>query len=352
MRHLSIRSFEVTHTPPDLFQRSSPLVRNNDLYHLRHLGIKGSRGSMLKMEEITSLKSLVANAPNLTSLGLESNWELLPELYSAVVGYQTYPIDFFDNGKNILRIPLPPRGSISVQNLEQLFKVHGGLVETFSCKEDGMQSSILDALAEATQSGSRLKELNTNCFERKKGDNYVKSLASIVSRSELRRLSLDSLSDAECARIVESIQWEHLRSLEIDLDDISQRSMVEALVNGVGRMSLEHFTFGSQNSSTSTTEEELLRSFVSSTSLKHLNLLVTMTFDQILSVIKSADVSRLQRIELSTKDFDSTQVQAILDVIQHATELQNIVLHEVTPTEEQKEQMKAKGIELSKAPVK
>ncbi|KAF9945451.1 hypothetical protein BGZ65_010730, partial [Modicella reniformis] len=124
MRHPSIRSFEIVNTPPDLFQRSSLLSRNDDFSHLRHLGIPGYR---LKIEdEIPSLKCLIANAPNLTSLGLVSTCESLLAVYNAVVGYQTYPIDFFQyGGENFLRIP-PPRDSaqskISFQNLEQLFK--------------------------------------------------------------------------------------------------------------------------------------------------------------------------------------------------------------------------------------
>ncbi|KAF9925418.1 hypothetical protein BGZ65_007768 [Modicella reniformis] len=224
-------------------------------------------------EEIPSLKCLLANAPNLTSLVLQSTWESLHAVYSSVVGYQTYPIDFSHN----LRILPPPRDSplskISLQNVEQLFKVHGGRIETFRF-EGRSGSSVLDALAEATQSGSRLKELGIFDIKQKDGNNCIKKFASIVSRSELRRLDLRSLNDGECACIVESIQWEHLRDLDIELDDISQLSTMKALVDGVGRMServeLEHFKLTSKNSTTSTTEEELWRSFVSSTSLKYL----------------------------------------------------------------------------------
>ncbi|KAF9979574.1 hypothetical protein BGZ65_006356, partial [Modicella reniformis] len=307
MRRPSIRSFGIFNPPPDLFQRSSLLSRNDDFSHLRHLRIIGGRLNM--EEEIPGLKCLIANAPKLTSLTLPSTWESLPAVYSSIVGYQTYPIDF----SGILRI-LPPPGdssqsTISLQNVEQLLKVHGGRIEKFRFVNE-MRSSVLDTLAEATQSGSILKELNTSIVERKKGDNCIKSLISIASRSELRKLTLNNLSDAECARVVESIQWKHLRELVVSLND-NQRSTIKALVDGIGRIServeLERFSLESRSSTMSTTEEELLRSFVSSTSLKYLRLGVPMTLNQILSVIKSADVSRLQDITLKEKDFDSTQ---------------------------------------------
>ncbi|KAF9923612.1 hypothetical protein BGZ65_008773, partial [Modicella reniformis] len=112
---------------------------------------------------IPHLNSLFANAPKLASLGLESTWKSLAAVYNAILEHQTYPIDFFSRGGNVLRIPFPPIDSaqsrISVQNPDQLFKVHGGQIETFWF-EDGMRGSVLNALAEATQSGSRLKELN------------------------------------------------------------------------------------------------------------------------------------------------------------------------------------------------
>ncbi|KAF9928868.1 hypothetical protein BGZ65_006070, partial [Modicella reniformis] len=151
IRHPSIRSFEVIDTPPDLFQRSSLLSRNDDFSHLRYLRIRGKR---VNVEGIPNLKSLFANAPNLTSLGLESDWKSLAAVYNAVVEYQTYPIDFFSRREDILRIPPPPRDSaqskISVQNPDQLFKVYGGQIESFWCDKE-MRSSVLDALAEATQ---------------------------------------------------------------------------------------------------------------------------------------------------------------------------------------------------------
>ncbi|KAF9962367.1 hypothetical protein BGZ65_009247 [Modicella reniformis] len=270
MRHPSIWSFEIHNAPPDLFQRSSLLSRD-DFSHLRHLRISERQlrnGDKLKMEEeILSLKCLLANAPNLTSLALPSTWESLPVVYSSVVGYQTYPIDFYDEYMTpILRILPPPidspQSKISLQNLDQLFEIHGGRIETFYFEREP-RGSVLDALAEATQSGSRLKELNTRFFQRKEGDDCIENLVSIVSRSELRKLDLASLNDAEYARIVESIQWKHLRELYIELDDISQWSTIKALVDGVRRTServeLERFTLQSENSTTSASQKELLR---------------------------------------------------------------------------------------------
>ncbi|KAF9917455.1 hypothetical protein BGZ65_012869, partial [Modicella reniformis] len=200
MRHASIQSFTVDDTPPDLFQRYSLLSRNDEFSHLRHLSITGNR---LKMEEeIPSLKCLLANAPNLTSLDLESSWESLPAVYSSIVGYQTYPIDFHnDIDKPILRILPPPLDSpqskISLQNLEQLFKVHGGRIETLLIWRD-MGGSVLDALVEATQSGSRLKELTMGDIWWEDdiwSEDNIETLASITSRSELRKFRIEQFND-------------------------------------------------------------------------------------------------------------------------------------------------------------
>ncbi|KAF9173558.1 hypothetical protein BGX21_004015 [Mortierella sp. AD011] len=93
-------------------------------------------------------------------------------------------------------------------------------------------------------------------------------------------------------------------------------------------------------------QEDLLRSTISSLSVKHLALSMIISLDQVLGLFKSADFSRLEYFSLSIGFLDRVKVQIILDSLQHATELRTIDLYCADITNEQKEQMFAKGIKL------
>jgi len=95
------------------------------------------------------------------------------------------------------------------------------------------------------------------------------------------------------------------------------------------------------------TKGDLLQTFVASTSIKELLLQVDMTLEQILSLLKSTDFSRLERLKLYTEGFDSAKVDAILGGLLHATSLKKLILHGAIISNEQKSKMKVKGVALT-----
>ncbi|KAG0304836.1 hypothetical protein BGZ98_004959 [Dissophora globulifera] len=78
-----LKSFEVVNAPNDFFKRSSPLSNKVDLSHLRHLKI--DQVDFLDAD-ITKLKSLVAQAPNLSSLILETDPQRFLPVLSSISG--------------------------------------------------------------------------------------------------------------------------------------------------------------------------------------------------------------------------------------------------------------------------
>ncbi|KAG0015657.1 hypothetical protein BGZ80_009718 [Entomortierella chlamydospora] len=99
-------------------------------------------------------------------------------------------------------------------DLSQLFKGHGAQLESLDCREVLLGEWEMNALDEATQNGSSLKELYCTGLASDTSDEAIKSLAKIIARSELHLLHITLLKDDVCACILQSIQWEHLRELE------------------------------------------------------------------------------------------------------------------------------------------
>jgi len=159
--------------------------------------------------------------------------------------------------------------------------------------------------------------------------------------------------DSGRVRILESIQWKHLRYLFITLNPGTFETIVmRALVDGVTKMSekveLEQFQFGAETWDTPLTlpEGNILQAFVASTSIKQLLLHVDMTLEQILSLLKLTDFSRMYSLELWAGGFDSVQVDAILNAVQHSTVLRHLWLRCANITREQIERMKAQRVDL------
>jgi len=73
-------------------------------------------------------------------------------------------------------------------------------------------------------------------------------------------------------------------------------------------------------------EANLLQSFIASTPLENLLLEVILTLEQVLSLLRLVDESRLQGLALWTKGFGSIDVEAILHGLQNATKLKTLKL--------------------------
>jgi len=343
MRHRSIQSVTLE-GPQDLIRRSSLLSRNYEFPNLRHLDI-----SLLQLkDDIPGVTSLVAKATNLSSLALRTDAErgddgYVQQAYNAIAEHQTYPIHFTEWG---LAIPPPPRESYqSMEWTEALFKFYrAGASRKLDIDE--LDESTVDALLKVTECGSAFTELVLT-REGHLGDSFSNNISSIVGRSELDYINIFTREEEGRVRIFESIQWKHLRQLYIYLNPGTfETRVMRILVDGVAKMSekveLDWFGFGGESLDTPVTlpEEDLLNAFVASTSIKTLCLRVDMTLEQILSLLKSTDFSRLESLVLCAEGFDSVKVDAILDGLQHATKLKGLELPGANITDEQKQRIR------------
>jgi hypothetical protein len=211
----------------------------------------------------------------------------------------------------------------------------------------------VDAIAKATTNGSGFTRLVLR-QEGELGDSFINNISSIVFRSELSEILIYTKEDPGRVRILESIQWKHLRELRIELKaGTFETSVMRALVDGVTKMSekveLDWFWFGGETWDTplTLTEGDLLQTFVASTSIKQLILNVYMTLEQILSFLKLIDFSRLTWLTLYAEGFDSAKVDAILEGLQRAKKLGTLYLCGTYITNEQKHRMMARGVDLN-----
>ncbi|KAF9344992.1 hypothetical protein BGX34_005128, partial [Mortierella sp. NVP85] len=357
MGQQSIQSFTIR-GPQDFSKRSSLLSRNYDFSHLQHLDISLRQ---LK-DDIPGVTHLINKASNPSSLTVGTgtlerygDHSYVREVYNAIAEHRTYPIGFKD-----LNLIIPPplkesnQSMATRQCMEQLLE--------FYCKHgserldaDQLDKMAVDTLAKAitTTNGSAFKiiELSRKVLL---GDSFVNNVSSIVSRSELISITIWMRQEEGRVRILESIQWKHLRTLYIHLKrGTFETSVMRALVNGMTKMSdkveLESFWFwsGTCFPPLILPEGDLLQTFVASASVKTLWLLVDMTLEQILSFLKSADFSRLERLFLWAKGFDSVKVDAILNGLQHSTKLRRLTLRYANITMEQEERMNAKMVRIS-----
>jgi hypothetical protein len=210
----------------------------------------------------------------------------------------------------------------------------------------------VDAIAKATTNGSGFTELVLG-RQGQLGDSFANNISSIVAQSELDYINIFTREDSGRVRILESIQWKHLSDLEIRVKPGTfETRVMRTLVDGVTKMSekveLDTFAFGSETWDTPLTlpEGDLLQTFVAATSIEWLALNVDMTLEQILSLLRSAAVSRMHLLELWAKDFDSVDVDAILDGLQRAKELRSLSLNGASITDKQRSRMRARGVDL------
>ncbi|KAG0222218.1 hypothetical protein B0O80DRAFT_429029 [Mortierella sp. GBAus27b] len=357
MQHSSIRSFTLGSTPTDFFTQSS-LTSRDDFTNLRHLEL-----DLTSVDQINSnLNRLVSKALSLSSLVLSMYPSMIPTAYSAMVEYQTYPIVFKEQSMRIL----PPTDSTSksrtaLQELAHMFLAHGGRIETLDIDISWMDSTALITLAEAIQKESNLKSLS---LTRKIDQDGMDHVSRIVKRSRLHKLEISLDEDSGCERILESIQWRHVRELSVTQtssvqytpNDSKLREILDCLISsrssrkeveGSEPVQLEYFKLDVRFHME---EEEvgLLGHVLSLSQPKHLQLLTTVTGAQLLVLLKQIDVRRLEYFEAWTEYTDCTKVQAILDILEDAPELHTVRLKNAVILPKQKEQMRAKGVSLSR----
>jgi len=352
MQHPSIQSFTIR-GPRDFSKQSSLLSRSEDFSHLLRLDV-----SLHELKgDIPGVMHLITKASNLSDLAIgtgaleKDNGSLyVLEAYNAIAEHRTYPIHFKD-----LNLVIPPslRESNQSKATQELLKFYcqngSGMLDA-----DRLDEVVVDTLAKAiaTTNGSAFEALDLRRDDQL-GDVFINNISSIVSRSELHEIWMCTREDSGRVRILESIQWKHLRRLDIRLKrGTFETRVMRALVDVVTKMSekveLDQFWFWSESWDTPLTlpEGDLLQTFVASVSFKILVLLVDMTLDQILSLLKSTDFSRLEKLLLWAKDFDSVKVDAIIDGVGHATKLSVLELEHAHITDEQRRRMKSKGISL------
>ncbi|KAI8603709.1 hypothetical protein EDD21DRAFT_368292 [Dissophora ornata] len=306
------------------------------------------QNSKLYIGDIERLQLVVAQAPNLSSVLWEtaSEWQLaMIRSFAEHVGHRTFKI--------VIEELLGELSKKDSQDLKQLLTVHNVQLETLNLDKINIwleSLDELDALVEAVQTGRGIKELNCMRENLHLSDRSIEGLASIVSQPELHVLRIRLKEEYMSVSILESIQWKHIRELEVYAGLTNQRAAMKALLDSMEKMSetieLEWFHFDTSHNEP-TEEWELLQRIVSLLSLESLDLWVRQTFEQALALIQSMDFSRMHSLYLRADKWDSKEVQIILDNLQRATQLESIRLYNAEITLEQREQMESKGIELS-----
>ncbi|KAI8359022.1 hypothetical protein B0O80DRAFT_443184 [Mortierella sp. GBAus27b] len=368
MRHATIQSFTMIEVPKEFFENISLLSHHADLSNLKVLDIgqelyevdQGLYDTDPEAWDSPGLKKLLSKATNLSSLTLREAEDDTPQIYSAIAKYQTYPIYLQDR----LRI-LPPTDEgrcrcgqpmDTIEDMEDLLKGYGGRIEMLDMyyKED-LDESTLKAFAKSISRGSCLEDLRLAEIDPSVWESCGTHLANIVSRSKLRKLVARFGGGGEAGlQLLESIQWDHIRTLGIRMDQVSLGAMaMELLLDGIGsrsgRVALQDFRlFSDCTKQVSDQLLGLLQSFLGSMPpLMDLDLGVTLTLDQICTLLKSTDLSEVLYLGVRAKDFDETKVGVILDTLEHATQLRKVSLYGAKRAENQSKRLSAKGILLS-----
>ncbi|KAF9361815.1 hypothetical protein BGX34_006915 [Mortierella sp. NVP85] len=256
----------------------------------------------------------------------------------------------------ILPTNKPQQSMTDLQKMADFLESLDERFEILNLSGYGLDQSAITALAKSTENGFKLKELTLDKVGRSLGEQCIKDLASIVARSELRKLDIHLENEEERVQILESVQWSHIHNLVIRMNEGGQgMRYLKTVVHGIEKLSrrtqAERFELYHEapRRFMPIGQEQPLRSFVASASLRHLRLEVLLAFEQIISLVGSLNVSRLLYLFLMCEDLNSTEVEAIMDKLQHATELRTVILWKAKMLDEQRERMKAKGATLKNA---
>jgi hypothetical protein len=322
-------------------------------------------------DDIPGLMCLVANATQLSSLALRTdalggdNGYAL-QAYNAISEHRTYPIHFEEWD---FCVPQPPKASSASSStlsmadyryLEHLLKLYSEATKEVELDSRGLvlngdklDELVVFVLAKATE--CELRGFGLRRADRL-GDQFIHNIARVVAQSKLHSIVLHTNGDEGRVRILESIQWKHVQDAVIYVEPGTfETRVMKALVDGVknvsGKVRMERFELWSERDDpiivTVRQGDDFLQDFLASTSLRVLALGVDMTLEQVLSVVRSTDVSRLENMFLWTRGLDSVKVDTLLDSLQHAAKLEDLTLRGAHITVEQKERMKTKGITLS-----
>jgi len=186
---------------------------------------------------------------------------------------------------------------------------------------DMLDDLTVETITKAATNGSAFKNLYLALPDRL-DEPLINNISSIVALSEMRWIRICTKFDEGRVRILESIPWKHLCELHIKVipgtcETSVMMTLVDSLKKVSGRVGLEWFQLCSDNDfSLTLPQDNLLQAFAGSTSLKYLQLEVDMTLEQMLSLFKSADFSRLHYLGLWAQGFDADKVDAILAGLQ------------------------------------
>ncbi|KAG0221996.1 hypothetical protein BGX31_009414 [Mortierella sp. GBA43] len=339
MQHHSTHSITIMGAPKDFVRVSSLPSESDSFLNLRHMEIDLTE----LQEDISGIKELLSNTTNLSSLGFQGDIDdcILLQLYMEIARHQTYPITFF--AKSLCIPPLTTKRSWREPSTYVTHVLNSSRVNI----DELVLRVSGDDRADIRRNTKGLMELSVDG----KGDQFIQDAAWILSWSKLGKLVIH-MEDGKHEEILESIQWEHIRHLDIKMGDGSagtrtMKALVEGRHKWKGPVELEFFQFLTLSSETVSSEMKgLLWSFVKSTSIKTLSLFVQMAPSALVSVVKTADVSRLEEIELRVSGYSKSQVDAVLDSLANADKLQKVKLWSCSPTQEQVQRMQDRGVTL------
>ncbi|KAG0218771.1 hypothetical protein BGX31_011497 [Mortierella sp. GBA43] len=325
-------------------------LKNNELASTNNGLVSDVKELALKNNElVTDVKDLTIKNTELSTNIIKIGDHKLAELLVAVAQHRTHPITLAFRS-----LCIPPLRTRSHQGLAPHqylgYLLNGANVDELKLFGDAHEEAVVDAFARLESTS--LKTLELQSVSREVGSQCFKNLATVVSRSELRVLGIHLEREWGRALILESIQWKHLRRLDVTVNTESVgRSAMKALVEGRdkwdGPAELDHFMYLWESSSTVSVEQRALwKSIVASTSIKDLWLHVRMAPSDMELVLKTADVSRLENIALRADGFSSSQVDRVLDCLTDARNLRWVGLHSYRPTLDQKARMQARGVDL------
>ncbi|KAI8359016.1 hypothetical protein B0O80DRAFT_259986 [Mortierella sp. GBAus27b] len=363
MGHANIRSFAMFNLPKEFFQQASLLSHDRNFSNLRLLNIGAKHlDTSPESMDIPGLKKILSKATNLGSLTLNDLEGDPLQIYDAIVEYQTFP--FYIPGQFvILARTNEGNGSSSssssrqpmdtIMDREELLRVHGRRIETLNLCKIKMDESTLKALAESIKDDSSLTELRLPEIDPSVWESCGCHLAIIVSRSDLYTLAVRFGGGEAGVHLLESVQWNCILSLEIRMDNVVRlgtRIMQVSLhgIRHVPKNLFDDFALYSDCSEQVTDQTHgLLQSFLESISLhRELCLHVTLTLDQICTLLKSMDLSKVRCLSIRAKGFGMAQVEVILKVLEHAAKLRKVTLLGAKHTAGQRKRMEAKGIQL------
>jgi hypothetical protein len=222
-----------------------------------------------------------------------------------------------------------------------------------------VDEAAMDILVKLERGAVGLKELSLSRSVEERGDQYFKKVASVISRNEVRKLTVfvrerkEGKGGEPMLSALEEDQWKYINHLGIYADKESEgtdamKVLVERRDKGHGPFELDYFRFDSSSFETVSGElPSLCKSFVASTSIKELQLSVEMTPSDLESVLNSMDLSRLETFRLRARKCSSDDMDRVLDCLTNAHNLRRVILSEHTPTQEQIQRMQTRGVQLN-----